>query len=532
MMNDRLRKALVALMAVAAVGACDDPPVDPAQEDAERLQTNPSSVAVNAGDTTFVDAFLVTALGQPLLGEATFETCNATIATVIADESQTDLEPGTRFGIIGQTVGTTCVLVRAGEFEDSVLVRVVAASFQVDNLPDSIRAGTAGDLSVAALNAQGGNVGPFTEADADFESSDEDRLFFTDSTGGFDTEEAGNVDVTISWESQGIVRDTTIAVVVIPAEPDSAALSADDFGAVAAGDSTSLEVLPFDSLGNLNRLPQDLISVTATSDDPSVATASASFVEDPAAPGEVVPTIQVFAEGSGSTTIDITLTTVSGTFTFNDVPVTILDPSVLSITPSSGQPGETAVITGTGLSSPGFDTQVFMGSTDVTMFVDNVTATAITLDMPAALVDGDQEISVAVGGVGSSNSTTWTQTGPEDVHGPENEDLATAPLVLAPGDVAGSFHEGNVQDFYRFTVAAPDTLSFQLNWTGSKDLDFLIANSAFTAVVCPNTGQTAAHPENINNCALAPGTYVISIVDYSQDANGITTTVGYHIRIQ
>lgn len=528
MMNDRLRKALVALMAVAAVGACGDAPVDVADDAAERLQTNPSSVAVNAGDTTFVDAFLVTALGQPILGDADFESCNTAIATVVADESQTDLEPGTRFGIVGQTVGTTCVEVTAGGFVDTVLVRVVAAAFDIQDAPDSIRAGTAGDLTITAVDAQGNPVGPFTEADATYTSSQPTRLFFTNDTGGFDTRIAGPVNVTVAWETFGIERDTVIAIVVIPSVPDSARLSAANFGAASPGDTVVRTIIVLDSILNVNRLPQDLISVTASSDNNSIATATATIEEDPARPGEVVPTIRVAAVASGSTTIDVTLTTVSETYTFNNVPITVMNPQVVSVTPPSGRPGTVVVISGTELQLAGFTTQVFMGGNNVTMFVDNITPTAITLDMPGHAANGAHEVVVSVGGV-ESNEGIWTQTSFSDVNAPNNEDPTTAPTVTFPIDLVGTFQGTNDNDWYRFTLAARSAMTFRLDWDRAKDLDVLFRNTANTAYVCSFGAATSAKPENAT-CNLNAGTYLINVNDYSNSHDGDTSPVSYELR--
>jgi hypothetical protein len=107
MMNARLNKALVALLAVAAAGACDDPPVEPGNSDAARLFTNPSFVVVEAGDSRLVQAYLVNELGSPVSGTVEFEACNSVI-TAVADSGQSDIEPGNNFFIEGNTLGESC----------------------------------------------------------------------------------------------------------------------------------------------------------------------------------------------------------------------------------------------------------------------------------------------------------------------------------------------------------------------------------------------------------------------------------------
>lgn len=527
MMNERLRVALVALLAVATVGACEEAPVDVAADEAVRLFSNPGSVAVDAGDTTTVDAYLQTALNHPLSGEVTYTICDASVATVVDIEDKTDLEPGTRFGVVGQTIGSTCVVISAGGFQDTIPVRVVAAGFDVSGVPETIRAGATGDIGVQAINAQGAAVGPFAETNVTFSSNNEDALFFTSDTGAFDTEEAGNVTVTMSWTTQGITRTETASIQVLPAEPDAATVSPADFGAAGVGDSTMVNVIVVDSLGNQNRLPSDLTSITATSDDPAVATVNARFEDDPSAPGEIDAVVWATGVSVGVTTIDITIGTVSGDFTINDVPVTVVSPNVTAVTPASGNPGQTVVISGTALTAAGFDTEVFLDGTDITSYVTATTAVAITLDIPAHPANGDHELVVAVGGV-ESNAGPWEQLSTSDVYSPGNESPATAPGVTFPVNIVGTFQGANDYDWYELTLAAPATVSFTLDWEGGKDLDFLIRNAANTGYVCSTAGASANHPENAG-CDMPAGTYLLLVNDYSNSANGDTGLVTYEL---
>ena len=193
MMNDRLRKSLVALASIAALGACEEATVDTGDTDAARLTTNPSFVIVEAGDSTLVSAFLVNNLGNPVQGDVTFSACDATI-TAAADETQSPLEPGTNFYISGNTLGESCVNVSGAGFDQTIGVRVVAAGFATTAVTDTVRAGDTGSIDVTLINAAGGAVGPFAETDATFTSDNEDALFFTDDAGSFDTHESDAVE--------------------------------------------------------------------------------------------------------------------------------------------------------------------------------------------------------------------------------------------------------------------------------------------------------------------------------------------------
>lgn len=532
MMTERMKNALVALLTVAAVGACDDPPIDPGDTEAARLQTNPSSVAVNAGDTTSFDAYLLNSVAQSVPGAVEAVTCDASIATVVVDTSKTELEPGERFSVAGISIGETCIVVSAGGFEDSIPVRVVQAGFSIE-APDSIRAGTAGDINIDAVNKQGASIEPFAEDSATFSSSNTSALFFTDTLGAFDTEESGNVSVTVSYRTLGITRDSTIAIVVLPSWPDTVAMSEASFGGVSVGDSASLDAIVRDSLGNQNRLAFDLISVEATSDNEAIATVRTEIIPDPTAPGEVDLRVWAFGESQGETTIDVTVTTVgeggtgTRTFTIDNVAVVVPAPSVLAITPNQGVPGQTVVITGVGLVGTGLETGVTVDGIDATMFIDDATATTVTLRMPILDAPGDAEVAVTVGGV-PSNTVTWTQTSETDTHAGANETQATAPSVAFPVDVVGSFNGSATNHYYEFTLAAADTVDVVLDWDRGKDIDLFIRTTGGTNLC---TSATGAHPEEIEGCDLDAGTYQIRINDYSADHGDLSHT-SYRITVE
>ena len=214
MMNARLNKAMVALLAVAAAGACDDPPIEPGNSDADRLVTNPSFVVIDAGDTRLVQAYLANVLGNPVVGEVEFEACDAGV-TVTADDEQTDIEPGNNFYIQGNTLGESCVNVSGGGFEETIGVRVVPAALEL-GLADTLSSGETVTASVLFLNAAGGAATGFDLDEVTFESLDED-IAVIDASGNVTAQAPGNVDIVVTLnDGLGAERADTFTAVVEP----------------------------------------------------------------------------------------------------------------------------------------------------------------------------------------------------------------------------------------------------------------------------------------------------------------------------
>ena len=214
MMNDRLSKALVALLAVAAVGACDDPPIEPGDNEAARLTTNPSFVVIEAGASRSVSAFLVNDLGNPVAGSVTFSACNAGVS-VVADTAQSDLEPGTNFVITGNTLGESCVNVSGAGFEGTVGVRVVPAEIEV-SLADTILSGETASATVAFFNTSGTAATGFDVDEVTFSSLDED-IAVVDAAGVVTGQAPGTVEIVAALKSGlGAPRADTITVEVVP----------------------------------------------------------------------------------------------------------------------------------------------------------------------------------------------------------------------------------------------------------------------------------------------------------------------------
>jgi hypothetical protein len=505
--------------------------VDPGSPDAVRLATNPSFVVIEAGETRTVQSFLVNAVGNPVAGEVSFEACNGLI-TVAEDEDQAEVEPGTNFTITGNTLGESCVNLSAAGFEKTINVRVVPEAVGVVSVDDTLRAGATGSIDVTLLNAAGAAVGPFEETDATFESDNPLSVIFTDSAGSFDTRIADNNIVTVTFESFGVTREVEIPVIVLPAAPDSGDIIG-NFGAIGVGDTLGIPVNLFDSINNINNYAPDIDSIRFTSSNPAVATTFGTIEESNDFEGRVVLSANAVGVSQGTATITGTAyVSPDGVAVYpvalGTATVTVLAPDIVSMTPSTGRPGQVVTITGTNLQTAGFTTTVHMDGVNITTFVDVITPTAITLDMPAALTNADHEIEVRVGGV-PSDQATWTQTSHQDVQGPANESAATAPVVTFPIDLVGTFVGTNDTDWYQFTLATRSAMSFRLDWTGTKDLDMLFRNAANTAYVCSTAGASAAHPE-VATCTLNPGTYLILLNDYSSAHDHDASLVTYEFR--
>ena len=214
MMNARLNKALVALLAVSA-GACGDAPVDVAQNDPDRLVTNPSFVVIEAGETRLVQAYLVNALGNPVAGDVDFEACDAAI-TVEADPEQTDLEPGSNFLITGNTLGTSCVNVSGSGEEATINVRIIPAELAL-SLEDTILSGAGATAGVTFLNASGTAATGFDLDEVSFTSLDTLIAVVDPVTGDVTARAPGTAEIVVTLdEGLGAARADTFAVVVVP----------------------------------------------------------------------------------------------------------------------------------------------------------------------------------------------------------------------------------------------------------------------------------------------------------------------------
>lgn len=507
---------------------CDDNPVDEGREDAAGVIVNPGFAVVDAADTTAVQANAVSRYGDATRDAVTFTACDATIS-IAPDPTRVTAEPPERWLVIGNTLGESCVEVSTAGFRDTAGIAVVPASIVVTAAPDTLRAGDTGEVVVQTLAADGSPVGPFTRTDAAYsveqnpEVEDATVATLTDDMGGFSTTASGQAEITSVWSGGGITRSVDHTVVVIANVPASAAFESSSFGALAADDTVELEVVLSDALGNKNTNENDILGVTVQSSDPGVATVFGEL--RPSSSVNVI--VGVVGVGSGTTDVSGFVTTTAGDIVFGPAPALVLNPIISGISPSSGPAADAATISGSGFdfSAAGFETAVLVDGTplgNITVVADN----QIDVEMPT-LRAGTYDVQVDVGGV-LSNVDAWTQTADFAEGGtePANDLPGTAPGVSMPFDFFGTTGGSDVEDMFVFTLTSESSLDINLGWDTGKDFDVLVYAIAdaipFDTVgfsnygldQCEATGATSANPEHASCTDLAPGTYVLHVIDF------------------
>jgi Bacterial pre-peptidase C-terminal domain len=108
------------------------------------------------------------------------------------------------------------------------------------------------------------------------------------------------------------------------------------------------------------------------------------------------------------------------------------------------------------------------------------------------------------------------------------ESPETAPVLAVPSTTTdGGGFGGDILIFglhfptrwYQITLAAPTTVTFDLDWPTGEDLGAYImtdpANADATLVAAADAGGEGAHPETSGPVDLAPGTYFIGILNFS-----------------
>jgi hypothetical protein len=119
------------------------------------------------------------------------------------------------------------------------------------------------------------------------------------------------------------------------------------------------------------------------------------------------------------------------------------------------------------------------------------------------------------------NATTSVTVGPA-LSGTESPE--TAPVLATPstttdgGGFAGDFL-GFPTRWYRIDVAAPTTLTFNLDWPSTEDLGAYVTTDPLDAagiVGVADAGGEGANSETSGPVDLAPGTYFIGILNFSE----------------
>lgn len=546
-----VRNAVVWLVLTVAVGglsACNKNPINVADSNVKLLFSDPSSMVVTTDDSSKVEIHARNAnndiLYQAVDGQV--GDCASTTSaalTVTPDPTRVTAEFPERFIVSAASeIGTNCIIGTSGGLSDTVSVVTVPDSVGVVSAPDSIRAGESDSMVVKLLTATGADATPFSRSDMAYYSSDTAVANFTDSIGDYRTRVSGNDSLVATWsgtdatQTKGVVtRQAVILLKVYPNVPTAAAFLTGDFGAIAPGDTVTQEVLVTDAQGNQNAVVTevDSVSVATSTGGSSVVTATAKIdtvVNTTTNDTTAVPIVQLIGNAVGRDTISGTVYTVNGPLSYGPAQVLVLNPQVTSITPATGAPGSAVVIAGTNLGLAGEDTTVIVNDFFAAA-LDNTTSTSTALNatMPIFGNGFAAPVTVAVGGVPSPDTVTFTETGGTfdiTTTEPANDapDPATDPVIAFPFNGQGAMDgSGNVDDFFLVHVVKKVTINATLDWSdASQDLDMAVVDAGFTAYICAD-GATSAKPE-VTSCTLDPGDYLFWI-DYYSAGGPVTYTV-------
>jgi len=153
-MQKAVKAIFGATLVVAAVAACSEDPLAENRDKPVYFRLNPAVVAVNAGGTAKVAAVIVNDHGESTFSAVTAEPCDSKI-TAVKDTLRTEFQPPERFDIAaGNTLGASCLIVRAEGVQDTVKVNVVPA--RIDLVADTA-VGSGADITVTVrfLTASG-----------------------------------------------------------------------------------------------------------------------------------------------------------------------------------------------------------------------------------------------------------------------------------------------------------------------------------------------------------------------------------------
>ncbi len=415
----------IGALALVWLTACDDNPLSFDVKDSARIVTNPAVMVISAGRTGQLRSSTVNESGAPTyeqIAAAVDPTCGPAAITVAEDTLDAQLVrdgvvPPGRFRVAaGATLGQSCVVLTSGSLTATVDVTVVGEAITIISAPDLLRAGEGGQVVAGLVDFDGNPVGPYDPADAGWSSQASNVADFVDDIGNFTTEVAGSAPLTVTWIGQegngtvveGVVLEATHVVTVVPNVPDSAAF-AGAFDAMEVDEEQTVEVIVYDALSNVNTNADELTGpCTVTSSNELVATATCGVIPGAEPTDPVSVEVVLTSVGPGTADIGGTLVTTAGTVAFGPSTVTVIAPSITSLSVASGGYAETVTINGVGFVAEGFITLVYSDGEQLGNFTV-VSDTEITAQMGTYNVAGAHLITVEVAGI-ASNSTAWTQT--------------------------------------------------------------------------------------------------------------------------
>ena len=212
-------RAIAGLAFVLAVSACDDNPLAEDRDVGSYFRLNPSNVVVNTGGTVKVDASVMNRYGAATNDPVSATVCDARISAA-ADPERSDFEFPERFVISGLTFGESCLVVTGGGLTDTIGVRVVPATVDIQYSEPGDTLLESGDIRVlpVSLRSVGGAVAPgVTVDDRTVLSVSDDAVGSIDQDGTFIARAPGATFVIASFTDLGVTRRDSVQIVVVPA---------------------------------------------------------------------------------------------------------------------------------------------------------------------------------------------------------------------------------------------------------------------------------------------------------------------------
>jgi hypothetical protein len=545
------------ILAVAALAACDDDPLEFDPQDTSSLYVNPSAMTLPGGGSQNLVARAQNQGREPTFAEVLVNgtqvledaPVDVGCAIVSLDPDALPIQPPGLFVVTGKSQLTTCsfTLSSSGAPDVTVPIAITAGGIELTLVSPEppVRAGDSGSFEAVLIGGDGNPVSPFDQTEDCTWSSDDTDVMVVDSTGAFTTPgTAGPVTVTCAWEStvpgvpgdtipQDIEREGTFVISVIADFPTTAEFAAGaDLGVVEVGATSNFGVNVFDQYGNLNNLPSDILGVSASSGDAGIATATASVRLDTVPDTDpplvfATPVVEVTGVAVGNTTISGTVETVSGDLPFSaTVAVLGAPPELTGLSAVSGVPGDLVVINGTGFEPV---MEVFIDGASIggagSISVEEITATSVSFYWPIT-DDGEHAVTVGVFPL-FSNPLTFAQTDRLEADEPENDDDATTETQITIGEGwVGAFGTGEYDDYIAVNIPAAGTYDFVLDWdVAGQDLDLVLYDDTQTALC---TSYFSKPEADCVGQELAAGTYYVLVEDYDA-ATGSPTDVNYRL---
>jgi hypothetical protein len=117
--------AVLGALAIVAIAACDDNPLEEGRDTTARFRLNPSVATVAVGDSTQVTAIAVNDYDEPTGQAVTATACDGKVS-VAPHPGRSGYEPPERFVVRGVTAGESCVNVSGGGQTATVTINVVS----------------------------------------------------------------------------------------------------------------------------------------------------------------------------------------------------------------------------------------------------------------------------------------------------------------------------------------------------------------------------------------------------------------------